>query len=343
MEERDPIENAVRVNYPLKKGTEIFTKIKNYQDFTGTNVFLFFGIINIEGEQINNIKNIKIEEATDFFSFIIPEDATAILMWIGIDSAPDDRPFELVSYLSSTITGEFCNRFEDIETSIENTEDSILNLKKNTRGFSLSILSDSYSTFKKWIPEGYATWYSEDGNTAENDVPNVTYTWWWKLLKETGMSLLVNSSYSGSTVCNTGYSGADSSRSSFITRMKKDIGEDKNISCKPDVIIILGGTNDSWADSPIGNLKYDGWTDEDLKQFSPAFCYMLHYLKLWNPGCRIINVINEELKTEIESAMTEACTYNNVECLKLSGIEKQNGHPSINGMEAIKNQIKNIL
>lgn len=46
-----------------------------------------------------------------------------------------------------------------------------------------------------------------------------------------------NNSYSGSTVCHTGYQKADYSDRSFATRMD-NLGN-------PDVLLVFGGTNDS--------------------------------------------------------------------------------------------------
>ena len=92
------------------------------------------------------------------------------------------------------------------------------------QGKNISILGDSYSTFIGWIPQGYAVWYNPTSN--KTDVHQVEDTWWWQLCDKTDCTLLVNSSYSGSTIGNTGYKGADATHSSFITRMKKDMGQE---------------------------------------------------------------------------------------------------------------------
>ena len=220
--------------------------------------------------------------------------------------------------------------------------DDISNKIKNTNS-SFSIIGDSYSSYKKWIPAGYDYWYSDEGNSQTNNMSSVKQTWWWKLADETGLSLLTNCSYSGSTICNTGYGGADSTTTSFVTRVKKYIGEEQALGQKPNIIFVFGGTNDSWADSPIGSLKYSDWTEDDLKSFVPAFCYLIDYLKTWNPGARIINVVNNGIKSGIINSMAIACNHYGIENLVLTNIEKENGHPNVNGMDQIKNQIIKIL
>ena len=116
------------------------------------------------------------------------------------------------------------------------------------QGKTISILGDSYSTFIGWIPQGYAVWYNP--SSPKTDVHQVEDTWWWQLCDKTGCTLLVNSSYSGSTIGNTGYKGADATHSSFITRMKKDMGQERLIQAKPQLIFVFGGTKDCWDNAP---------------------------------------------------------------------------------------------
>jgi|SRR5690606_4779255 len=197
----------------------------------------------------------------------------------------------------------------------------------------VSILGDSYSTFANHIVPGNDPWYPHWDN--KNDVVQVEQTWWHQLLQEYDGTMEVNNSYSGATICNTGYGGDNSSWSSFITRMT-NLGS-------PNTIIIMGGTNDAWAGSPIGNYKYSDWTDNDKKSFRPAFAYMLDYLKTNHPNARIINVVNDGLKAEITNSQAEICAHYNVMNIQLQNINKQEGHPSIAGMVSIKNQIADVI
>ena len=201
------------------------------------------------------------------------------------------------------------------------------------------ILGDSYSTFEGYVPEGFAIWYDSNAK-EENDVDAVNQTWWYKLCRKEGLKLLGNNSYSGSTVCNTGYDGADYSDRSFITRMPQTLGYSAE---RPNIILIFGGTNDSWSDAPLGSLKYSDWTEEDLKQALPAYCYMLNYYKTYAPESRVINIVNDGLKPEITEGIVEASKHYGMEYVRLEGIDKGWGHPSVKGMQQICDALSAIL
>ena len=202
----------------------------------------------------------------------------------------------------------------------------------------LSILGDSYSTFDGYMsPSTNLSWYNNPDNksAAENDVKEVEQTWWQQLLKDTDMQLERNNSYSGSTVCTTGYRKEAYSDRAFIFRLG-NLGN-------PDVIIVLSGTNDSWANAPVGDFKYEGWTKEDLAKFRPAFAYMIHQLKALYPNAKIINVVNSELSEDVTSSQAKICELYGVTNVQLKDIDKQKGHPSQAGMKAIADQIKPYL
>ena len=97
----------------------------------------------------------------------------------------------------------------------------------------ISILGDSYSTFYGYVtPDTNLCWYGVPGEKKENDVTQVDETWWRLFLKQYGYRLECNNSYSGATICHTGYDGADYSDRSFVTRMS-DLGQ-------PDIILVFG-------------------------------------------------------------------------------------------------------
>ena len=199
----------------------------------------------------------------------------------------------------------------------------------------LSILGDSYSTFENYLqPDSNLVWYFQ-GPQKNTDVSNVEQTWWSLLLKKTGMKLCQNNSYSGSTISSTGYRKEDYSERSFCRRLW-------NLGC-PDVIIVLGATNDSWAGSPIGEFKYADWTKQDLYSFRPAMAYMLYHLQNRYPNTEIHFVMNSELKESITTSSKTICEHYGVNFIQLENIHKINGHPSIKGMEAIAEQIAENL
>lgn len=205
----------------------------------------------------------------------------------------------------------------------------------------LSILGDSYSTYKGWIPRDYEAWYADSGTSEPNDVTSVEQTWWHMLCEEKNLKLLQNCSYSGSTVCNTGYVPIFAARISFIKRMVRELGPDQ--SQKADILIVFGATNDFWAESPVGTIQYQDWTPADLKKFAPAFCYMMHHLKEWNPDTVIYNVVNDDISDELKRIITEVCGHYGITNIELSDIEKENGHPNRRGMCQIKDQIAEII
>lgn len=198
----------------------------------------------------------------------------------------------------------------------------------------VAVLGDSYSTFAGYIPEGNATWYFHR-RQGENDVVRVEDTWWHQFCEKGGYDLTLNESWSGSTICNTGYDGVLCPTWSFIARMKNIVAGEED----PDLILILGGTNDSWANSPIGELKFGDWTSEDLQSYLPACCYMLDYLTKEAPDAKIVCVINSELKQEITQGQFDACAHYGAHALLLEDIEKKWNHPSIAGMTAISDQV----
>ncbi len=196
----------------------------------------------------------------------------------------------------------------------------------------VSILGDSYSTFKGHVkPDTNLVWYPAD----KNDVVKVEQTWWHQFLNNYGYVLEVNNSYSGSTICNTGYRKEDYSDRSFITRMDK-LGN-------PDIILIFGATNDSWAGAPIGEYKYDSWTREELYSFRPALAYLLNGLQYLYPRASVYYMLNSELKGSINESVYTICHRYGVPVVTLYNIEKQRSHPSIAGMKAISEQMHSFL
>lgn len=188
----------------------------------------------------------------------------------------------------------------------------------------VSVLGDSYSTYQGWIPSENEPWY---GPGFGNDVNDVSQTWWFQLINDNGLTLELNNSWSGATICNTGYNGEDYTERSFLTR-SNSLGQN------PDLIFIFGGTNDSWAASPLGDYDI-----EDMYTVRPASRAMLQNLKKHYPGALCIAIINTELSKDIENILIESCEAENVPYVKLRNIDKQFGHPSVNGMKQIASQV----
>lgn len=210
---------------------------------------------------------------------------------------------------------------------------AILSLPLNAQSRkSVSILGDSYSTFKGFVtPEKNRTWYSTVANPEKTDVDKVSQTWWHQLIRNQGYRLVTNNSYSGATICNSGYSNNDYSDRSFVTRLK-NLGS-------PDIIYIFGGTNDDWAKSPMGEYKYADWTAADLYQVRPATAYLIASILDYYPGTEVTVIINSDMRPDVAESLETIAKHYGVGCVLLHDIDKRAGHPTVKGMTQIATQI----
>ena len=218
------------------------------------------------------------------------------------------------------------------------------------RGLSVSILGDSYSTFEGCLAtDSNEVWYypvDSPKHHKGNDVGEASQCWWSIVIKEMGATLERNNSFSGSTICRTGYAKdktgdrvplkgyeqmCDYTNRSFISR--------SNALGNPDIILICGGTNDSWCGAPIGDYVYGNWTDLQLYTFRPAMAKLLADLRQHYPQARLLFMLNSELKESINESVHTICRHYGVDCLDLHDIDKQRGHPSQKGMKAIAEQV----
>lgn len=206
---------------------------------------------------------------------------------------------------------------------------------------SVVIFGDSYSTYEGCIPEGYACYYTSKGR-AENHVTKMKKeeTWWMRLLNKTGWNLLLNNSWSGSTVCHTGWNGVDCSHiNSFIYRFRqlRDNGFFKEN--KVDTVLVFGGTNDSWSNAPLGEIKLADFEEKDLYNVLPAFGYLMSEMKSALPEADIYFLVNSDLKPEVGECIEKAGKHFGVNVIKLHDIDKREGHPTPLGMETICEQV----
>ncbi len=199
----------------------------------------------------------------------------------------------------------------------------------------ISILGDSYSTFEDYIPQGNETWYFQKLDTNRTDVNDVRQTWWWQLIKNGGFLLEKNESYSGATISYTGYNDEDYSPRSFITRLPR-LGN-------PDILLIFGSTNDSWAGVKTGDYCYENFTRGDLYFYRPALAKLLNDALCRYPNVKIYFIINSELRKDIVESTETICKHYGVKYIQLKNIDKHWGHPTIKGMKAISDQVSEIL
>ncbi len=201
------------------------------------------------------------------------------------------------------------------------------------------IMGDSYSTFEGYIPEGYLTYYAPVPRPGV-ELTQVEQTWWHQLLAKTNANLILNNSWSGSTIGYTGYNGDDNSQTcSFIHRLRQLIEEGFFEKNKIDTVFVFGGTNDKWCGAPLGETQLSGWQEQALYSVRPAiYCYM-SLLRQTLPDATIYSIINTELTDEIVFALQDASRIHNIQSITLEDIDKVNGHPTILGMAQICQQI----
>lgn len=201
-------------------------------------------------------------------------------------------------------------------------------------GKTFSILGDSYSTFRGFIPSHYSPYYPNP--EAVPDVLGVEDTWWYGLGEMTGMTLLVNDSFSGSTVC-TQVREEHEPWVAYTHRAETvDFGD-------PDYLLIFGGTNDSWLDREPGEPVYRGRTEAQLRQVLPAFCHVLQTLSRRYPQTRLAAIINTDLDPRIRDGMIAIARELGAAPVVLENIDKVNGHPTALGMTRIARQVAAAL
>ena len=139
-----------------------------------------------------------------------------------------------------------------------------------------SVLGDSISTLEHHSVPDHASFYTHH-NCLETGVFIPSDTWWGKVIDALEGKLLVNDSFSGSTVCwHPEYEipsyGCSEERTSNL---------DKNF-CLPDVIMVFMGTNDWGRGTAIPSSDTN-----DLTRFSSAYQKMLDRLKENYPQAEI--------------------------------------------------------
>ncbi len=201
------------------------------------------------------------------------------------------------------------------------------------------IFGDSYSTFRGYVPNGYATWYPDNVESGKTDVTSVTQTWWYQVVEEARLNLVLNNSWSGSTIGYTGYNNADNSKSSsFIYRLNQLIENGFFQKNRIDTVFVFGGTNDSCANAPLGEM--DG---TELYCVLPAVCHFFKRLRETLPNADVYCLINTHLKSEIVDALKKVSRRHGMTTVTFDYIDKNFGHPTVQGMQDIKHGVLDAL
>lgn len=194
-----------------------------------------------------------------------------------------------------------------------------------------SVLGDSYSTFEGYVdPETNDVWsfYDTIGVTQPEQM------WWYQVAQATGWILDQNNSFSGSLVCNMNYNNYYGPHS-FLRRMD-NLGN-------PDVILVFGGTNDMWDEAPMGEYKYEGWTEEELCAFRPALACLFDGLQRSYPEAKIWFMADSALGEDFMESVHVIAAHYQIKSIDLHDIHKAWGHPNAEGMADIATQVVNAV
>ena len=139
-----------------------------------------------------------------------------------------------------------------------------------------SILGDSISTLERYSTPEYAAFYTHI-NCIETGIFIPSDTWWGQVIEHLGGQLLVNDSFSGSTVCRHPQHEIPSYACS--RERTSNLGTE---DCQPDVIMVFMGMNDWGQGTSIYSKKIN-----DLSCFSCAYRTMLKRLKKNYPSSEL--------------------------------------------------------
>lgn len=140
----------------------------------------------------------------------------------------------------------------------------------NLKGKKISFLGDSITTFNGWNPSGYAVWY------PRGTITDVEQTWWKQLINVSGMKLLVNAAWSGSTVSSQRNSGTSNGTSAAMGASTKRIQDLAKNGETPDIVVVMIGINDF-----TDNVEVGSWDGGDLpaegtiSTFSESYALMV--------------------------------------------------------------------
>ena len=229
------------------------------------------------------------------------------------------------------MSGRYYDIYGNEISNIYDILGSIVNVDSD-RYKSFSVLADSCGAFEGHTdPEENAFYY------PSGDVTDYTQMWWYLFAQSYGCTLDKCNAFSGSRVANDTewYQGV----------AKCYISRSDNLG-KPDLILVIGGTNDVWNGIPIGNPVYSEWTDENKQEFYGACAYLIEHMKSTYPDADIVWLCNTNVLTTDESmngnkyyvALHEVCDHYSIPCLDVCP-DVTGNHPTAHGMEQIRNDL----
>ena len=238
---------------------------------------------------------------------------------------------------------------------------SDFNNENKYKGCKVSILGDSISTLKGYIPEGNRARYVQTAEEAVNGLIQISReeTWWGRVIDSLEMELGINESWAGSRVSNTNTSNSG------------DLGPDRHMASMtrlghlddngtPDVILFYGGTNDIGGSVTMGTFDSSATyattlntTSNTYSSFVEAYSITIKRMQYLYPNAEIICILptyttsyyNMTSLTNYNNEIKKICEFFNLKCIDLTqcGITTSNLvdgiHPSSEGMGLISSYI----
>lgn len=258
----------------------------------------------------NNI-GVSFSEKVLYFDFIPPTEYRGM---VSIYNKADDTYIEKIG---DVIDGEFgtiriinnpnyhykftIGRFDDnsaetkskdksfVDTiKLEYTIETVSFIESDLRALSVSIMSDSISSYDGYVPEGNATYY------PKYDVTDVSKMWWSVMNSTLETKLLVNNSWSGSC-CASGVR-SDTTEASSDSRCN-------NLGDNPNIILACIGGNDFSYNCPLGDWN-GASTPSDTTTFKEAYAVMLDKIQKNYPNSLIICVAPWYLQRGTDNGVT---------------------------------------
>ncbi len=190
-------------------------------------------------------------------------------------------------------------------------------------GKTFSILGDSISTLKGYLPPYCKAFYMQNPHADCSGVARPEDTWWMQVISALQGNLCVNNSFSGSLVSGIEFpcathllrcSELHCGTGSYWFSLENGIAE--RILCRspllPEIILIYMGTNDWIFRSPL-----DGAADR-RDSFRSAYDILLYKIRRKYPDSRIVCATLFQKDDAVPDALHPIAAYNDV-IRKLAG------------------------
>lgn len=229
----------------------------------------------------------------------------------------------------------------------------------------ISVIGDSISTFKGWIPGGYSAHYPATDGT----LTLVNETYWYRLAHDhmKDAEIDVNIAFSGSTVTNTTAENYAARYGSATNAWWHNSYSERFAACggcgNPDIILIHGGTND-WSHNadplapgvairneagniyggraPVESIMNSMFSVADAAKtrsevnalpdgtFCEAYIKLLCQIRERYPRCKVVCIIGDYLNQAIEQSVLQIAEHYGAKTVNLFRV---NGFNDLGGYQ----------